>query len=58
LEKGADVDTEERERTALHEAVRGGHETVVKLLLEKGANVATKDSIRGRTSLHYAAWNG
>jgi ankyrin repeat protein len=31
-----------------------GHETVVKLLLEKGANVEAMDS-EGRTALHRAA---
>jgi ankyrin repeat protein len=34
-----------------------GHEAVVKLLLEKGANVESKDGV-GQTALLLAAWNG
>jgi hypothetical protein len=41
--------------TALHRAVLGGYEDVVRLLLAEGADVnAMNDS--GETPLHYAAW--
>jgi ankyrin repeat protein len=35
-----------------------GHEAVVKLLLEKGAELETKDNYRGRTPLSWAAEKG
>ena len=35
-----------------------GHEAVVKLLLEKGAELETKDKIYGQTPLLWAAENG
>ena len=38
-------------------AARNGHEAVVKLLLEKGAELETKNT-DGRTPLSYAARNG
>jgi Ankyrin repeats (many copies) len=40
--------------TALDRAAARGHEAVVRLLLEKGANVAAKDH-RKRTALQWAA---
>ncbi|PVH74235.1 hypothetical protein DL98DRAFT_658902 [Cadophora sp. DSE1049] len=41
--------------TALVWAARGGHEAVVRLLLEKGANVEAKGDYK-RTALVWAAW--
>jgi ankyrin repeat protein len=43
--------------TALHRAAGSGHEAVVRLLLEKGADVKARDSY-GRTALHWAASSG
>src|SRR5436190_933809 len=37
---------------------RGGHEAVVKLLLEKGADLESKDDVDGGTPLWWAAKNG
>jgi ankyrin repeat protein len=39
-------------------AAENGHEAVVKLLLEKGAELESKDKNSGRTPLLWAAWNG
>jgi ankyrin repeat protein len=39
--------------TALHYAVRGGHEDIVNILLDRGANIEAIDD-RGRTALHLA----
>ncbi|KAH6955703.1 ankyrin repeat-containing domain protein, partial [Ilyonectria sp. MPI-CAGE-AT-0026] len=48
-------------RTALHRAADRGHEAVVRVLLEKGADVTIKDK-KGRTAqvapLHCTAING
>ena len=41
----------------LHEAAFQGHESVVRLLLERGADPSPKD-IYGATPLHHAAWGG
>ena len=45
------------ESTALHMASRGGHEDVVHLLLEHGAELSAQDK-DGRTALHLASENG
>ena len=45
-------------RTPLSWAAENGHEVVVKLLLEKGAELETKDKKYGRTPLSRAAENG
>jgi hypothetical protein len=42
------------ERTALHWAAVRGHEAVVRLLLDKGADIETRDG-NGWTALHWAA---
>ena len=44
--------------TALWWAAEKGHEAVVKLLLENGANVEFKDRYHDRTPLLLAAGNG
>jgi ankyrin repeat protein len=44
--------------TGLHLAARNGHETVIQLLLEKGADVDSKDRKYGRTPLSWAATKG
>ena len=44
-------------QTPLSWAAQNGHEAVVKLLLEKGADVESKSS-NGRTPLSWAAENG
>lgn len=41
------IDTHNHDlQTPLHEAVAGGHEETIKLLLDKGANVNAKDKIK------------
>ena len=45
-------------RTALHWAAMNGHEAAVKLLLEKGVDLESKDTGSGRTPLSWAAENG
>jgi ankyrin repeat protein len=44
-------------RTGLHLAARYGHEAMIKLLLEKGTDIAAKDRYR-MTALHEAARHG
>ena len=60
LYKGTDIDTtskSEGRRSALLLAAKNGREQAVKVLLEKGANFATKDSF-DYTALHLAAQHG
>lgn len=44
--------------TALHQAVAGGHEAVVRLLVERGARLDTQDKIWHATPLGWAVHNG
>ncbi|KAK1327105.1 hypothetical protein QJS10_CPA01g01001 [Acorus calamus] len=41
--------------TPLHEAVIGGHEDVVELLIDRRKDMITVADVTGRTALHYAA---
>jgi ankyrin repeat protein len=59
LKKGTELDSKDRRgRTPLSWAAENGHEAVVKLLLEKGAELDSKDNIYGRTPLSWAAKTG
>lgn len=41
--------------TPLHESVRGGHEEIVRVLVEKGANINDKTSgVNGKSALYIA----
>ncbi|KAI9769861.1 MAG: hypothetical protein M1839_003580 [Geoglossum umbratile] len=53
VEKGADVNTSDGERTALSWAAESGQEAVVRLLVEEGADVNAKD-VDGWTALRQA----
>jgi ankyrin repeat protein len=44
--------------TPLWVAAANGHEAVVGLLLEKGANIEAKDNLRGQMPLWWAKQNG
>lgn len=54
---GADITDDASCRTPLHLATRNGHEAVVRVLLERGADINAKD-VDGRTALHFAAEQG
>jgi hypothetical protein len=59
LENGHDLNSKDSYgRTPLSYAAENGHEAVVKLLLEKGAELETKDKDYGQTPLSWAAENG
>jgi hypothetical protein len=58
-ENKADVDAKDGwGRTPLSWAAENGHEAAVKLLLDKGAELETKDTKYGQTPLSWAAENG
>jgi ankyrin repeat protein len=44
--------------TPLHQAVLGGHEAVVRLLIERGARLDTRDAIWQGTPLGWAMYGG
>ena len=59
LKNGHDPDSKDSsDRTPLSYAAEKGHEAVVKLLLEKGTELETKDKKYGQTPLSWAAGNG
>eukprot|EP00522_Entomoneis_paludosa_P005503 CAMPEP_0172448238 /NCGR_PEP_ID=MMETSP1065-20121228/7292_1 /TAXON_ID=265537 /ORGANISM="Amphiprora paludosa, Strain CCMP125" /LENGTH=113 /DNA_ID=CAMNT_0013199669 /DNA_START=56 /DNA_END=397 /DNA_ORIENTATION=- len=45
-------------QNALHLACQHGHLSVVRLLLEMGASIETRDNIHGDTALHLASRHG
>ncbi|KAH0558926.1 hypothetical protein GP486_004447 [Trichoglossum hirsutum] len=57
VERGLDVSTMDDGYTALHRAARQGFNTVVRLLLDNGAEI-DKKSRYGMTALMLAAWEG
>ncbi len=59
LDKGADVNAKFRYgATALFKAAERGHTEVVKLLIERGADVNVKDTFYGATALYWAMQKG
>jgi ankyrin repeat protein len=45
-------------RTSLSYAAGNGHEAIVRLLIEKGAEIDSKGTEEGRTPLSWASWSG
>ena len=59
LGKAVNVDSNDKYgQTPLSLAAENGYEGVVKLLLEKAADIDSKDTNDGRTPLWWAAGNG
>ena len=57
LDAGVDVNEESSKGLApLHYAASAGHNDIVELLIERGANVNATDSGKGATPLDYAHW--
>ena len=57
LDAGVDVNEESSKGlTPLHYAASAGHNDIVELLIERGANVNATDSGKGGTPLDYAHW--
>ena len=57
LDAGVDVNEESSTGlTPLHYAASAGHNDIVELLIERGANVNATDSGKGATPLDYAHW--
>lgn len=57
LEQGVNVNARSDHKTALSLAALGGHHNIVKLLINKGANIHTKDE-RNMTPLTWASVRG
>ena len=60
LDQGADIDWHnpfKQDRTPLHVAAWNDHESIVGLLVDRGADIDAADVDR-RRPLHVAAWNG
>jgi Ankyrin repeats (3 copies) len=59
LERQCDINLKDKNgQTPLSWAARNGHEAVVKLLLDRSADVESRDDEDGRTPLSWAAKNG
>lgn len=58
VENGADIETVDGEGTPLALAAKYGGLELVKLMVEKGLDVRTKNPYSGRTALHEAALHG
>ena len=42
-----------KKKTALHKAVKGGHLEIVKILLDRGADVTLRDKVSGMRDRQY-----